>query len=372
MSSLFISNLSAESNTLLNNNNINKFINSPNQFMENLDMNDFKFFGLAKFYNKRNFYIYAQNELESILPVQKIILDSDEKLIITQRDNFIVLIAPGAIIDISDKKIKYVSNVDLKNSSISIQDYSLSDEIQLLSLLKEIRYNMLLFPLSKLSALTEDFLIFLNSFFKNFGASIIFFAFIIKIALYPLSRALFHSQQRVLALSAEINPKLDEIRNLYHGEDRHYKTLEIYKELGISPNFRMYPALIALIQIPVLISIFNTLGEMPQLFNQNFLWISDLSKPDMASSFPLFVPLLGNNFNILPFIMFIFIFLSGAISIQSKLDSQEKSKKIRQTIFMAAIFFIIFYPFPAAMVLYWTASNFFNILQQKFFYSKEI
>ena len=38
-------------------------IHAPNEFMDNLDKHDYKFFGLAKFYNKKNFYIYGQNGL---------------------------------------------------------------------------------------------------------------------------------------------------------------------------------------------------------------------------------------------------------------------------------------------------------------------
>ena len=369
---LLISNLSAETDSLINNKSINQFIHAPNEFMDNLDKHDYKFFGLAKFYNKKNFYIYGQDGLKRILPSQKIILKNEEKLIIAKRYNFVVLNAPDATIGIYKKKIKYVSNLDLKNSSISVIDYAERDAIQLLSLLKEIRYSSLVFPLNKFSAFIENLLTFLNSFFKNFGVSIIFLAFLVKLALYPLSKALFRSQQKVIALSAEINPKLDEIKNLYEGEDRHFKILEMYKELGISQNFRIYPALIALIQLPILIAIFNTLGEMPQLLNQSFLWINDLSKTDMASSFSFFMPLLGNNLNILPIIMFIFIFLSGAISIDFKVNSQEKRKKIRHSILMSVTFFVIFYPFPAAMVLYWTASNFFNILQQKFLIKRNL
>jgi membrane protein insertase Oxa1/YidC/SpoIIIJ len=31
---------------------------------------------------------------------------------------------------------------------------------------------------------------------------------------------------------------------------------------------------------------------------------------------------------------------------------------------MAGVFFVLFYTFSAALVLYWTASNFFQLLQQ--------
>jgi YidC/Oxa1 family membrane protein insertase len=191
-----------------------------------------------------------------------------------------------------------------------------------------------------------------------------------KVALYPLSRALFKSQQKVLILNNKINPKLQDIKNSYNGEDRHFKVLEMYKKLDISPNYKLYPALIALIQIPILISIFNTLGEMPQVSAQKFLWIADLSRPDMMSFLPFSIPFLGNSFNFLPLLMSIFVFLSGFLYTEGHPDTYQKKNKIKQSFFMATIFFVIFYPFPASMVLYWTASNFFNIAQQKMFFPK--
>ena len=368
MNSLIIPNISAKSNNTDGKINLDKFINSPNSVFQNFVESDFRFFGLAGFYNQTEFFIFTQDELFEVSATQIIQLSNNEKLIIKKRDNLIVLTAPGSLINIKDKKIVNVTNIDYEKSSISLINSYGSNQFE--ELLRQYRYNKLIFPLDKLSLSIESLLILLNAFFKNLGLSIIFFALLMKVALFPLSRALFKSQQKVLTINNTINPKLRDIKNFYQGEDRHFKVLEMYKKLGISPNYKIYPALIALIQIPILISIFNTLGEMPQFSAQKFLWIADLSRPDMISSLPFSMPFLGNSFNFLPLLMSIFVFLSGVLQTEAHIDTYQKKNKIKQSFFMAAIFFVIFYPFPASMVLYWAASNFFNIAQQKMFFSK--
>ncbi len=54
--------------------------------------------------------------------------------------------------------------------------------------------------------------------------------------------------------------------------------------------------------IPVLLSVFNALGEMPQLAGQSFLWIEDLSRPDTVSGRDSFLSFVG-GLNLLPLIM---------------------------------------------------------------------
>ena len=109
---------------------------------------------------------------------------------------------------------------------------------------------------------------------------------------------------------------------------------------------------------------------MPQLSTQNFLWISDLAKPDMIADLPFYVPFLGNTINVLPFLMAIFIIMSGAISLEVNQSRSEQRIKKNKILLMSFIFFIIFYSFPSSMVLYWTASNFFTLAQQKIFFNQ--
>jgi len=358
----------AASDNLIKNDVLIAFIQSPNDFMELSLGDNFTHYGLAAFYDKNKFYILSNSQLSEIPQTGIIQLSANDQVILKRRHNLMMLKVPGARIEFLNSKIVNIDNIDLKISSIeSLQPIKLH---QIKLLLKDLRYNQLFFPLNKLSILIENFLLFLNSFFSNWGICIIFFAFIVKLLLYPISRAMFNSQNKVAALSAEIKPRLEEIKKRHDGEEAHFKSLDLYKELGISPNYAIYPALIALIQIPILISIFNALGEMPQLSTQNFLWISDLAKPDMISALPFYVPLLGNTMNVLPFLMAILIIISGAISLEANLSRSEQRIKKNNILLMSCIFFIIFYPFPSSMVLYWTASNFFTLAQQKIFFNQ--
>ena len=52
-----------------------------------------------------------------------------------------------------------------------------------------------------------------------------------------------------------------------------------------------------LIQIPVLIAAFNTLGEMPQIADASFLWIDDLAYPDTVAELPFVLKILLNLIN---------------------------------------------------------------------------
>ena len=57
------------------------------------------------------------------------------------------------------------------------------------------------------------------------------------------------------------------------------------------------------IQIPVLIALFNVLGEAPELSGVPFLWFDDLSLSDRLFPLGIDLPFFGAYFNLLPFLM---------------------------------------------------------------------
>jgi membrane protein insertase Oxa1/YidC/SpoIIIJ len=44
--------------------------------------------------------------------------------------------------------------------------------------------------------------------------------------------------------------------------------------------------------------------------------------------------------------------------------ASETKKQKRNLYFMAVAFFVLFYPFPASMVLYWATANVLQVMQQ--------
>ena len=119
-----------------------------------------------------------------------------------------------------------------------------------------------------------------------------------------------------------------------------------------------------LIQIPVLIAVFNALGEMPQLDMQSFLWVKNLAYPDAVTALPVVIPGIGGHINLLPFLMTAVTLFSTLIFSSPHASATELKKQRRNLYMMAAAFFILFYPFPAAMVLFWTVNNLLHSIQQ--------
>jgi YidC/Oxa1 family membrane protein insertase len=141
--------------------------------------------------------------------------------------------------------------------------------------------------------------------------------------------------------------------------------MNAHKELGVSPFYTLKPMLGSLIQVPILIAVFNALGEMPQLDGESFLWIENLAYPDSIGHLPFAIPMFGDTISLLPFIMTAVTLYSTIIFRNRHAPEAEVKSQKRNLYLMAGAFFILFYPFPAAMVLYWTLANMLQTIQQQ-------
>lgn len=181
----------------------------------------------------------------------------------------------------------------------------------------------------------------LNSWIGNWGVSIILLTVLIKLAFFPLSAASYRSMAKMRLVA----PKLEKIKQQY-GDDRerlNRAMMDLYKTEQINPLGGCLPVLI---QIPVFIGLYWSILESVELRHAPFVaWITDLSATD-----PYFV---------LPVIMGISMF------IQTKLNpapTDPLQAKIMQI--MPLAFSIIFFFFPAGLVLYSIVNNILSISQQ--------
>jgi|LFRM01.1.fsa_nt_gb YidC/Oxa1 family membrane protein insertase len=203
--------------------------------------------------------------------------------------------------------------------------------------------------------------------------SLILLSVCVKIVLAPLFKIADRWQKEVNRQSSLIQPHLDEIKRKYKGEEQTRKTLEAYKELGISPLYSLKSLLSAAIQIPVFFAAYDMLSEHIVLSCSSFLWIKDLSYPDQLFKFPFSIPFFGEYFNILPFIMTSFTIGASWIHADSSLSRSLQKKQRKNLYWMAALFFLLLYRSPAGMVIYWTMNNIlaflstvFEVTMQKF------
>lgn len=181
----------------------------------------------------------------------------------------------------------------------------------------------------------------INDWVNNWGVSIILLTVLIKLAFFPLSAASYRS----MAKMRQVSPKLEKIKQQY-GDDRerlNKAMMELYKTEKINPLGGCLPMLI---QIPVFIALYWAILSSVELRHAPFFgWITDLSATD-----PYYV---------LPLIMGI------SMMVQTKLNPvppDPMQAKLMQI--MPIVFSVVFFFFPAGLVLYSVVNNLLSIAQQ--------
>ena len=197
------------------------------------------------------------------------------------------------------------------------------------------------------------------------GGAIIALAVSVKILLLPLVAVAERLQEQVNATQARLQPGIDAIKAAYRGEERTRRTIALYREQGVHPLYTVKSLVGFAIQLPVFIAVFDMLAEDVDLQRVSFLWIRDLSQPDALARLPACVPFFGCTLNLLPFLMSGVSLLTVLRFRSSVLTPTLVRRQRRNLMTITAAFFLLFYTFPASMVLYWTSTNFFQLLSQE-------
>jgi len=104
-----------------------------------------------------------------------------------------------------------------------------------------------------------------------------------------------------------------------------------------------------LLQMPIFIALYQGLIYFVELKNSKFLWISDLSAPDV-------VRLGSASIHLLPILMAITMFFQQKFShpqSQAGMTEQQLQQQKMMAVMMPIMFGFIFYKFPSGLVLYW-------------------
>jgi YidC/Oxa1 family membrane protein insertase len=197
----------------------------------------------------------------------------------------------------------------------------------------------------------------LDGMIGNIGLAIIALSLCVKILMLPLTQIADRLQDSVNRIQAKLQPDLDAIKREFKGEEAHEKTLAAFKEHGVHPLYTLKSLVGFLIQIPVFIAAFDMLGENVALNQASFLWIADLAKPDRWLALPGVLPFFGGYLNLLPCVMTAVTILTSWLQTDPSLTADLLHRQRQRLVLMAAAFFLLFYTFPAGMVLYWTTNN---------------
>ncbi|MBQ7949623.1 MAG: membrane protein insertase YidC [Alphaproteobacteria bacterium] len=192
------------------------------------------------------------------------------------------------------------------------------------------------------------FLNVLNSLVMNYGLAIILMTLFLRLLMWPLTRKSYTS---MIAMQ-KMQPELQRIQKLYANDKARLQMemLKVYQTHKTSPMSGCLPMLI---QIPIFFALYKALLISVQMRSAGFLWISDLAVMD-----PYFI---------LPILMGATMWLQQYLQSASRGKTADKNDITAQTQkmmrWMPILFTIMFAWMPAGLVLYWTVSNIFGIIQ---------
>ena len=181
----------------------------------------------------------------------------------------------------------------------------------------------------------------LHKVLANWGWSIVALVLLLKIAFYWLNAKAYSSMAKMKA----INPRIMEMRERLKDKPQQMQQemMRIYREEKVNPMGGCLPIMI---QIPVFIALYWVLLSSVEMRNAPWIgWIHDLSSPD-----PLFI---------LPLLMTASSLLQTALN-----PAPPDPMQAKMMWFMPLIFSVMFFFFPAGLVLYWLTNNLLSIAQQ--------
>jgi YidC/Oxa1 family membrane protein insertase len=181
----------------------------------------------------------------------------------------------------------------------------------------------------------------LHGFIGNWGWTIIALVILIKAAFYWLNAQAYRSMAKMKA----VNPKIMEMRERLKDkpQEMQQQMMKIYKEEKVNPMGGCFPIMV---QIPVFIALYWVLLSSVEFRGAPWVgWIRDLSLPD--------------PWYLLPVIMTFTTMLQTALN-----PAPPDPLQAKLMWYMPLAFSVMFFFFPAGLVLYWITNNVLSIAQQ--------
>ena len=188
----------------------------------------------------------------------------------------------------------------------------------------------------------------------NWGVAIILLTLLVRgVMFYPSLKSMV-SMRRMQTKMAQMQPRLEALKKIYKDDASklNSETMALYKEYGVNPLGGCLPMLL---QIPIFFSLYGTLSAAFELRGAAFVWQwTDLTAGDPTYIFPV--------------AMGISMFLQQKLAPSNAATmSEEQVQMQKMMLWLFPIMFTgmaLFMKWPVGLLLYWTASNTFGIIQQ--------
>ncbi len=220
-----------------------------------------------------------------------------------------------------------------------------------------------------------------------FGLAVMTLTIVIRAVLFPVFGWQLRTSRRIQAEQRLVAPQLQELRKKYKKEPQRLsqEMNALYKEHGISPFSSLTGCIPALVQMPVLIGLYQSIraftngtgagaGHIP-FGSSGFLWISNVTKSAQeaccAGPHGSLAGLLGQpQLLILPILAGAFTFAQSRMMMpQSRPDMTDQERSMQgvtkqMSLIFPVMIFAFSFLFPQGLAIYWVTGTMFMVAQQ--------
>ena len=262
---------------------------------------------------------------------------------------------------LSVKRMEARIALNLKNGSASLKHYFGPNKFTILKgVAEDYDKNVYLgWPVINLinRFITVNVFSWLEGAVSSYGIIIIILVLLIKTILFPLSYKSYISMAKMKVLK----PELDEIKERT-GEDMQKaqaEQMKLYQQVGINPLSGCIPLLL---QMPVLLAMFNFFPNAIELRQQSFWWAADLSSYDSVATLPFSLPGYGNHVSLFTILM---TASTLVLTWYNNQTSTVTGPMQSMSYIMPVVFMFILNSLPAGLSFYYLVSNVVSIVQQQ-------
>ncbi len=192
---------------------------------------------------------------------------------------------------------------------------------------------------------------------SNYGIVILLLVIIVKSALFPLVYRSYQSMAKMRVLK----PELDQLKAQYGDDMQRFQQeqMKLYSQFGVNPLSGCIPVLL---QLPVLLAMFNFFPNAIQLRQKTFLWADDLSSYDSILDLPFSIPFYGDHVSLFTILMTLSTIAYTYYNNQLSPNIDPNMKIVSYA--MPVIFVFVLNSFSAGLTYYYFVSNIITIVQQ--------
>lgn len=168
---------------------------------------------------------------------------------------------------------------------------------------------------------------------------VLLMAFVVRLAILPLTRKQMESQRRMQA----IQPQIKALQAEYATDKQKFQSefWKLCQENNCNPLGGCLPMLV---QMPILIFLYRGISDyIVQFEGAHFLWVANLAQPDLLL--------------LILYTLSMIAFQKMTAQSQPVADPQQAQQQKMMMWLMPLMFFFFFQSFPAAFILYWLGSN---------------